>query len=95
MDCGIYPLLGRRPRRLSPPKWVRQLSLIDAGNLSYVLDEVEIPRIRKFGHKNTLVNGSTNDSGGAALLTVANRLVAHHSSLSFLFRVNKFLVQAL
>ncbi|KAF8433539.1 hypothetical protein L210DRAFT_962649 [Boletus edulis BED1] len=36
------------------------------------MDEFEIPRVRKFGHKNTLVDESTNDSGAAALLTVAN-----------------------
>ena len=33
MNCGIYPLLGRQPRRLSPPKWVRQLSLRRGQNL--------------------------------------------------------------
>ncbi|KAH0837950.1 hypothetical protein J3R83DRAFT_6185 [Lanmaoa asiatica] len=35
------------------------------------MDEVEIPRIRKFGHKNTLVYESVNDNGTADLLTVA------------------------
>lgn len=58
------------------------------------LDEVEIPRIRKFGHKNTLIGEGTNGSGASALLTVVNRLVASLSSLEFLFRVNNSLIQS-
>jgi len=94
MSCGIYPLLGRRPRRSWLPKWVCQLPLYQCRQLIVLLDEVEIPRVRKFGHKNTLINESTNSSGASALLTVANRLVANLSSLGFLFRVNNSLMQS-
>ncbi|KAI9570183.1 hypothetical protein HD554DRAFT_388738 [Boletus coccyginus] len=36
------------------------------------MDEVEIPRIRKFGHKNSLIGEGTNGSGASALLTMVN-----------------------
>lgn len=70
-------------------------SILRAQKTDSDLDEVEIPRIRKFGHKNTLADESTSRSGTADPLTVAKRSVGNPSSLGFFFRVNKYLIQSL